>query len=233
MGAANFERAVKLVLKHEGGYINHPNDPGGPTNFGITLATYRKHVNPAADADDVRRMNIEHAKAIYRKSYWNALGCDQLPSGVDYAIFDYGVNSGTGRAYRVLRAVKEKGGSPSQQVNAICNERLSFLKGLGTWKTFGKGWARRVSEVRTVALAMAAETASGMPDKTAVEEVKIPEPKQPAKSKTIWAAIMAFLSTLLSSLGGADWKVWAVIIVGALMAFIIVDRVLKIRNYGL
>ena len=225
MAAANFEQALRLVLKHEGGYVNHPADPGGATNYGITLAVYRQHINPNATADDVRRMNIEHAKAIYRKSYWNALGCDQLPGGVDYAIFDYGVNSGTGRALRVLRAINERGGSPSQKINAICNERMAFLKRLGTWPTFGKGWTRRVSEVRKAALQMV--------QTDRVDEVVVPKEKTPAKSKTIWAALASFAGTILTALADADWKVWAVLIVGALVAFIIVDRILKIRNYGL
>lgn len=223
MVASNFDQALDMVLKHEGGYVNHPNDPGGPTNFGITLATYRKYISPAASAADVRNMGLDDAKVIYRKAYWNALGCDQLPSGIDYAIFDYGVNSGVSRASRVLKAVKEKGGGTAQIINAICNERLAFLKRLSTWNTFGNGWSRRVSEVRASALKMADNK---------VPDVEIAK-KSPAKSKTIWAAIMAFLSTLMSSLADADWKVWLVIIVGALLAFIIFDRLMKIRNYGI
>ena len=105
MSASNYDEALRRLLAHEGGYVNHPSDPGGPTNFGITLADYRRYRKSDATAADVRGMKIGDANAIYRAKYWNAQRCDQLPSGVDYSIFDYGVNSGTGRSGKVLRRV--------------------------------------------------------------------------------------------------------------------------------
>ena len=103
MAASSYDEALKRVLEHEGGYSNHPSDPGGPTNWGITIFDYRKYVNPKATAADVRRMTVEVARKIYRDKYWNALRCDELPAGVDYATFDYGVNSGISRAAKVLQ----------------------------------------------------------------------------------------------------------------------------------
>lgn len=105
MAASTYDDALRRLLVHEGGYSNHPSDPGGPTNFGITIADYRAYVKPDATADDVRNMTVDGAKRIYRKRYWDAQRCDELPAGVDYSVFDYGVNSGIGRSGKVLRRV--------------------------------------------------------------------------------------------------------------------------------
>src|SRR5712664_1318708 len=102
---STYEACLPLLLAHEGGYTNDAADPGGPTNFGITIYDYRKYVKPAATAADVRAMKLEEAKAIYRAKYWDAQRCDELPAGVDYAVFDYGANSGIGRSGKVLRRV--------------------------------------------------------------------------------------------------------------------------------
>jgi lysozyme family protein len=172
MVASTYETALRRVLAHEGGYSNHPSDPGGPTNFGITIADYRKYAKSNATAADVKAMRLDQAKAIYRAHYWDALGCDRLPAGLDYAVFDYGVNSGVGRAARALRRlVGASGDGPPdaalvaavRNANAhdlivrLCDERLSFLKRLKTWPVFGAGWSKRVAEVRATALAMASE----------------------------------------------------------------------------
>jgi lysozyme family protein len=173
MAAWTYDEALRRLLAHEGGYTNHPSDPGGPTNFGITLADYRKYIKPDATATDVRAMSVDQAKAIYRKRYWDAQRCDELPAGVDYSVFDYGVNSGTGRSGKVLRrilglpdtthlvtdevlrAVGRR--DPKALITAINEERLAFLKRLQTWPVFGRGWGRRVAEVRSVSLGMANE----------------------------------------------------------------------------
>jgi len=170
----NYATALTRLLAHEGGYSNHPDDPGGPTKFGITINDYRRYVKPGADAADVKAMTVDEAKAIYRAKYWDAQRCDELPAGVDYAVFDYGVNSGIGRSGKVLRRVlslpdttykisddviaEAKRADAKVLVAAICDERLRFLKALTTWPVFGKGWGRRVAEVRTAALEMAAQS---------------------------------------------------------------------------
>jgi lysozyme family protein len=171
MAASSYDEALRRLLVHEGGYTDHPADPGGPTNFGITIYDYRKYVKPNATAADVRAMKVAEAKSIYRAKYWDAQRCDDLPTGVDYAVFDYGVNSGIGRAKKVLQrvvGVKADGAlgpatmraiaahDPKYIIGAICDERLRFLKRLRTWPVFGKGWGRRVAEVKTVSLALAA-----------------------------------------------------------------------------
>ena len=172
MTASSYDEALRRVLVHEGGYSNHPSDPGGPTNWGITIHDARAYWKTEATAADVRSMPVEVAKDIYRSKYWDAMRCDDLPAGVDYAVFDYGVNSGIGRAVRVLQRLAgtnvdgEVGPdtiaatartAAVKLINQICDERLAFLQGLETWGVFGKGWGRRVREVRVAALAMVDE----------------------------------------------------------------------------
>jgi lysozyme family protein len=172
---SNFETCFKLLLVHEGGYTNHPSDPGGPTNFGITITDYRRYVKVNASAADVRKMKVDEAEIIYRDKYWNLQRCDELPDGVDYAVFDYAVNSGVGRSGKVLRRVLKltdnssavtdeviaaaRAADSKTLIVAICDERLCFLQSLKTWPVFGTGWAHRVAEVRLKALKMAADAA--------------------------------------------------------------------------
>ena len=86
MAASYYDASLARLLAHEGGYTNHPADPGGPINFGITIADYRKYVKPEATAAEVQAMTVGEAMAIYRKRYWDALRCDELPAGVDIEI---------------------------------------------------------------------------------------------------------------------------------------------------
>ena len=198
MAASTYDEALRRLLAHEGGYSNHPSDPGGPTNFGITIADYRKYVKPNATAADVRAMKIGEAKAVYRARYWDAQHCDELPAGVDYSVFDYGVNSGIGRSGKVLRRVvglPDKTSVVTEQVLdavrqrpsaaiiiAINEERLRFLKGLRTWPVFGKGWSRRVAQVRAFSLQLAqtavpAPTLGSSPTEPAQAKGVVPQPK--------------------------------------------------------
>lgn len=179
MAASNYDRCLARLLVHEGGYTNHPSDPGGPTNFGITIHDYRKYVKPDATALDVRAMKVEEAKSIYRAKYWDAQRCDEIPAGVDDSVFDYGVNSGIGRSGKVLRRILGLPDDTSavtdhvlaelakrdakQVIEAITAERLHFLKSLRTWPVFGQGWGRRVAEVRTFSLELASAQLVAMP----------------------------------------------------------------------
>jgi len=154
------------VLPHEGGYVNHPRDPGGETNYGITVAVARAN----GYSGPMRSIPMETVERIYRERYAKPLRYDDLPAGVDYCVLDYGINSGVGRSGKVLRrvlglpdntsAVNEsvlsvcRDRDPKAVIDAICAERLRFLKSLKTWDAFGKGWERRVREVRAMALAM-------------------------------------------------------------------------------
>lgn len=173
----NFDFCLKRLLEHEGGYSNHPFDPGGPTKYGITIYDYRLYINKNGTANDVKNLNLDQAKQIYRSKYWDALRCDELPAGVDYCVFDYGVNSGIGRPVKLLqgnfsvtgnnRSITDtllnliRKANPIDLIIFICTERLSFLRRLATWRTFGGGWGRRVAEVQAASLDLARAAAKG------------------------------------------------------------------------
>lgn len=166
----NFDRSLALVLRSEGGFVNNPKDPGGATNKGITLGTFRTTVKADATVADLKAITPAQVAAVYRKHYWDAIRGDDLPGGVDYAVFDYAVNSGPGRAAKHLQGAV---GAPvdgaigpttlnavhkakaSDVIRVLCSARLRFLQGLPTWSTFGRGWGSRVTQVQAAALAMA------------------------------------------------------------------------------
>ena len=168
----NFKSALKHVLVHEGGWADHPDDPGGPTMKGVTLVTYRRHFGENKSKDDLRNISDKQLEKIYRSGYWDKCLCDKLPAGVDYAVFDAAVNSGPGRSAKWLQAAvgaKQDGGigpktlakaeedDPIKITNNMCDRRLTFLRNLSTWPTFGRDWERRVEGVRSTAIAMAGE----------------------------------------------------------------------------
>jgi len=165
-----FDRSFKAVLRHEGGYVDHPRDPGGATNLGITLGTakaFRLDLDGDGDVDkdDVRLLTPETAAPVYREGYWLKTKCDQLPAGVDYMVFDLAVNSGTKRAARYLQraaGVAEDGrigpktiaavtGNAARIVERMEDIREEFYRSLDTFPTFGKGWLRRLDEVASKA----------------------------------------------------------------------------------
>lgn len=171
----NFEKAFQDVLKHEGGFVNHPQDPGGVTNLGVTKNVWESWVGYKVTADDMRRLRPDDIKDLYRARYWDAVRGDELPHGVDYAVFDAAVNSGPVRAIKWLQltvGVNDDGKlgpktlhevfllDPDDVVEELCDRRMAFLMRLPTWKTFGKGWRRRVIEVKAAALKMTVLTLS-------------------------------------------------------------------------
>lgn len=153
----NYQYCLTQLLKDEGGYTNHPDDKGGPTNFGITIADYRKYIKQNGTAQDVKNMTLDQAKAIYKTKYWDTVDGDNLPSGVDYTVFDYGVNSGVSRAQKVKNQFKDVK-DPVELINKINDERLRFMhaiRGGHDWSVFGKGWQRRVDGVRANSIKLA------------------------------------------------------------------------------
>lgn len=168
----NFAACLAETLRHEGGWSDHPKDPGGATMKGVTLDTYRRW-RPGATKAQLRAITDAEVAAIYRKGYWDAVNADDLPAGLDLVAFDGAVNSGPSRGAKWLQAgvgAKQDGKvgpatiaaarayDTRTAVNRACDARLAFLKTLGTWPTFGKGWSRRVASVRSTALAMVAPT---------------------------------------------------------------------------
>lgn len=167
----NFARALALVLKSEGGWSDNPADPGGATMKGVTLANFRRYVKADAGKADLRRITDAEVADVYRCFYWEAVAGVALPDGIDYAVFDFAVNSGPERAARYLQAVlgvvqdgrigpatlAAATAKPAGVViDALCDARLAFLEQLPTWPTFGKGWSARVASMRREALLMSA-----------------------------------------------------------------------------
>ena len=167
----NFDKCLQLVLKHEGGYVNHPNDPGGMTNYGVTRKVYEKYLGKEVTETDMKDMSLEHVGEIYKKKYWDKVRGDDLPSGLDWAVFDFAVNAGVSRAAKVLQgfiATSVDGVIGSGTLKAIDNyptslkgvievytaQRSSFYRSLKNYDTFGKGWDRRCYETRVTAIEM-------------------------------------------------------------------------------
>lgn len=166
----NFDAALKAILHHEGGYVNHPADPGGMTNLGVTKRVWEEWVGHEVDEKTMRNLTPEIVGPMYKVKYWDKIKGDDLPTGVDYVVFDAAVNSGPGRAAKWLQAcvgVEPDGGigpktlaavrafDTNQLIEDYAKRRLSFLIDLPTWNTFGKGWGRRVAEVQKTGLDMA------------------------------------------------------------------------------
>lgn len=162
----NFANALGLTLRHEGGFSDHGKDPGGATMKGITLATFSLFLGRKATVDELKLISDVQLCAIYRKSYWEKLRCDDLPGGLDFCVFDFGVNSGPGRAARMLQELvgaEPDGSIGHKTISAVLDyvsretlpkcidqyqaRRLDYLQALPHWSTFGKGWNKRVNEV--------------------------------------------------------------------------------------
>lgn len=176
MAADNWEQCFALILKNEGGFEDDPHDPGnrlpdgraGCTNFGVTQANWENFVGHEVTHEDMRALTINDVNPFYRKRYWDTIKGDDLPMGVDYAVFDFEINSG-GRAAKALQSflgVTADGqigpatlraletANPREVATAVCEARLAFLQSLPTYGTFGKGWSRRVAEVEQTAFNM-------------------------------------------------------------------------------
>lgn len=171
MAHGTFAAALKAVLGFEGGYVNNRHDPGGATNHGITQRVYDgwrrlKGLTPRP----VREIDGSEVAALYREQYAAPIQFDALPAGVDIITFDGAVNSGVSRGAKWLQAAagaaadghigpatlgRVARADPQALIRAIADRRLKFLRGLKIWRYFGKGWQRRVLQVRAMALMQA------------------------------------------------------------------------------
>lgn len=158
----NFESCLEKILKHEGGFVNHPEDPGGMTNMGITKKVYERFLGKEVNEQEMRDMPKEHVAEIYRKNYWERVKADELPSGVDLCVFDWAVNSGTKRAVCALQESigaevdgvmgpmtlgKVKVYDNLELLKVMREKRENFYRSLThLFKTFGTGWLRRNNE---------------------------------------------------------------------------------------
>ena len=164
----NYDKCLETILHHEGGYVNHPEDPGGETNLGVTKRVYQEW----GGTKDMKDLTVEDVAPIYKKNYWDRCKCDDLESGVDWAVFDWAVNSGTGRAAKAIQKIcgasqdgaigpKTLALIGTQNTEYVIEEfgkiRQDFYESLKTFDTFGKGWTRRNKETTEKALEMIEE----------------------------------------------------------------------------
>jgi len=162
----NFDKCLEMLLHHEGGYVWHEEDPGGETNLGVTKKVYQDWGGTKEMID----LTVEDVAPIYKKNYWDRCKCNELGSGLDWAVFDWAVNSGTRRVSKALQKAcgAERDGvignktlslANGQDVKYMIEEisvmRQSFYESLRTFKTFGRGWTRRNKETTEQALSMA------------------------------------------------------------------------------
>lgn len=184
MSSSNYSKCLSSTLKWEGGYVNHPRDPGGATNRGVTQARYDEYRKDSGlSTRHVKQLTESELQAIYRRYYWNVIRGDELPAGVDLVVFDYAVNSGPSRAAKHLQeilGVSQDGviGSatlnavfsayPDTIVNRLCDRRQKFVRGLSIYSTFGKGWENRIRDIRKVALSMTSTNVPADDPKTTV-----------------------------------------------------------------
>ncbi len=166
---SNYDKCLETILHHEGGYVNHPKDPGGETNLGVTKRVYEDF----GGTKDMKDLTVDDVAPIYKKEYWDRVKGDELPSGLDLCVFDFGVNAGTGRAAKYLQSMigsTPDGGIGPNTLKALGlyiedmgveatiteyqSRRQDYYEGLAHFPTFGKGWTRRVSETTELAMDM-------------------------------------------------------------------------------
>jgi lysozyme family protein len=163
MAASNWQKAFELMLQSEGGYVNHPSDPGGMTNLGVTKRVWEEWVGRESNEKEMRSLTPEMVAPLYKRKFWDACHCDLLPSGIDYLVFDFAVNAGPGRSAKILQTaigVPADGGigpvtlaavnkeDPAALIEKFSDAKESFYRSLNTFETFGKGWLNRVAAVK-------------------------------------------------------------------------------------
>ena len=164
----NFDKCLKMLLEHEGGFVNHPDDPGGMTNLGVTKAVLDKYRGTVSTEETMRKLSEAEVAPIYKKNYWDRAKCDTLPGGLDWSVFDFAVNSGVSRSAKTLQrivGVDADGGIGPQTLQAVADceaeeligkfytARMSFYENLNK-PMFIKGWTRRNKETHEQSLSM-------------------------------------------------------------------------------
>jgi len=165
----NWNRCFVLLLQSEGGYSDDPEDPGGRTNLGVTQAVWESWVGRASNEKEMRNLVPTDVEPLYKRKYWDACRCDDLPTGLDYVVFDFAVNAGVGRSIKTLQSSVDAtvdGQLGKMTLDAVSkfptdvtifrfsDEKVKFYKSLPTFSTFDKGWLDRVERVKNDALKM-------------------------------------------------------------------------------
>lgn len=238
-------RVQSYILASEGGYVDHPKDPGGATNMGITHKTLAAWRGKPVTKADVKNLTKAEALAIYEAQYWNALGADKLPTGLDYAVADYGISSGPARAVKDLQrvlgvpadgiigvvtmdAIRDR--DTAELIDGLTKRRQEFVRGLKNYSTFGKGWERRIVDVRTKARGLM----TGDPKPTNVApaptagkaEPQAPSPMDVAKDPGSWSGIAGAIAVIVGAIADQPiLQIGALVLIGVLLwRFVIVRK---------
>lgn len=225
MTSRNFEAALAIVLAEEGGYVDHPADPGGATKMGVTQATLSAWRGYGVSKAEVKSLTRTEAAAIYRARYWDAVRGDELPAGLDLALFDCAVNSGPSRSVKLFQralGLPEDGvigpatlaaaqaGHPAMLIPAILSERRQFLARLRGWSVFGRGWTRRLDRIEAEAMRLARKPPAAQAASVQAPATFPPQPRKETTmqdikpyltSKTLWANLIGLGAILLSLFG--------------------------------
>ena len=201
----NFEACLRETLLYEGGWSDHPADPGKATMKGVTIGTFARYRKRDVTKAELRAISDSDLRTIYRREYWDKVKGDDLPVGLDLVAFDGAVNSGPGRGAKWVQAalgvaqdgkigaltiIAARGDiDVTLTINLACDARMAFLHGLPRWDTFGTGWKRRVDAVRKAALAMADDTPMASPK--AVNTAGVPPQAPPVASAPVAVPVVA------------------------------------------
>jgi lysozyme family protein len=227
-----FRECVDIVLRYEGGYVDDPRDPGGATNMGITLRTLREwRGDDSLTAEALRNMTEAEAREIYLARYWNPIRADELPPGIDLAVFDWAVHGGVGRAARDLQTVlgvtvdgaigrqtieAAKRADPAEVIRGVCEQRLNHLRSRPHWDAFARGWSRRVREIEEAALERAR-----LPALTAHEARQTSTVQTATGIAAAVAPAAAALPSLISAFAGLDRWIGLGLIAAGLVALVV------------
>jgi lysozyme family protein len=241
MARDNFAACMVEIFAHEGGFVDHPRDPGGATNMGITIGTLRDWRGGPVTKEDVRSLTKREAETIYRAKYWNPVRGDDLKHGVDLVTFDPAVNSGVRRGVQWLQRAlgaepdgrmgpatlgAASAADPVATIKRACAIRMGFLQGLGTWSTFGRGWSRRVARVEAVGVRMAMEAMGSRARPTLLEGKAEAETK--AQRDAAGAGGVAVTGGGGATL--ADLPTWGLVALGVVALIIIINLMGKRRH---
>jgi lysozyme family protein len=166
----NFRDCLELVLKHEGGFVNHKLDPGGMTNLGVTKQVWEEWVGHEVDEKAMRALTPAIVAPMYEMRYWRTSYCEKLPRGLDLLVFSMAVNAGAGRSVKLLQdaiGVVSDGvigprtmarineANVETLIDKFSEARTAYYKGLKLFPVFGVGWLRRTESERKEAKEMA------------------------------------------------------------------------------
>lgn len=202
-----YQSAINQVFKSEGGYTNEATDPGGPTNWGITIHDARQFWKPDATADDVRTMPKSIAEDIYRKHYADVIWYDRLPPGIDYTVLDYAINSGVSKSIKTLQevvnapvdgimgthtlaAVDAK--IPEEVISKIWAERLAYNQSLPNWPTYKRGWTTRNTTGKQLAMSLLTQFLTLFKGNTTMPANQTEAPAHPTTSTATAASAVPF-----------------------------------------